>query len=99
MPSFEGVIKYELNSGKSQTHEFGKGRYGGEAVFAPRGKGEDEGWVMTFVYDSNEDTSELVIVDAQNITSEPVARVLIPQRVPYGFHADWVSKEKLQKSR
>jgi carotenoid cleavage dioxygenase len=99
MPSFEGVIKYELNSGKSQTHQFGKGRCGGEAVFVPRGKGEDEGWVMTFVYDSNEDTSELVIVDAQNMTSEPIARVLIPQRVPYGFHGDWVSEEKLHKSK
>ena len=100
MPSFEGVIKYGLHSGKSQTHEFGKGRYGGEAVFAPRAGGstEDEGWVITFVYDSNEDKSELVIVDAQNMTSEPVARVLIPQRVPYGFHGDWVSEEKLQKS-
>ncbi|MGB3640048.1 MAG: carotenoid oxygenase family protein [Rivularia sp. (in: cyanobacteria)] len=99
MPSFEGVIKYDLNSSKSQSHEFGRGRYGGEAVFVPRGKGEDEGWIMTFVYDSNEDKSELVIVDAQNMTSEPVARVLIPQRVPYGFHGDWVSEEKLQKSQ
>ena len=99
MPSFEGIIKYDLQSGKSQTHEFGRSRYGGEAVFAPRvnGSGEDKGWVITFVYDSNEDTSELVIADAQDITSEPVARVLIPQRVPYGFHGDWVSEEKLQK--
>ena len=53
---------------------------------------------MTFVYDSNEDKSELVVIDAQDITSKPVARVLIPQRVPYGFHGDWVSEEKLQKS-
>jgi len=101
MPLFEGVIKYDLNSGKSQTHEFGKGRYGGEAVFVPRvgGSEEDEGWVMTFVYDSNEDKSELVIVNAQDMTSQPVARVLIPQRVPYGFHGDWVGEEKLQNSK
>ncbi|MGF1675957.1 MAG: carotenoid oxygenase family protein [Rivularia sp. (in: cyanobacteria)] len=101
MPLFDGVIKYDLNSGKSQTHEFGEARYGGEAVFVPRasGSGEDEGWVMTFVYDSDEDTSELVIVDAQDMTSAPIARVLIPQRVPYGFHGDWVSEEKLHKSK
>ncbi len=97
--SFDGVFKYDLHSGKSQSHEFGKGRCGGEAVYVPRGNGEDEGWVMTFVYDSNEDKSELVIVDAQDMTSEPVARVLIPQRVPYGFHGDWISEEKLQNSK
>ena len=53
---------------------------------------------MTFVYDSNEETTELVVVDDQNMITTPIARVLIPQRVPYGFHADWVSEEKLHKS-
>jgi len=33
----------------------------------------------------------LLVIDAQNFTSEPVARVLMPQRVPYGFHATWIS--------
>jgi carotenoid cleavage dioxygenase len=27
-----------------------------------------------------------------------VARVLIPQRVPYGFHGTWVSEEQINKS-
>jgi carotenoid cleavage dioxygenase-like enzyme len=36
MPLFEGLIKYDFSSGSSQTHEFGAGRYGGEAVFVPR---------------------------------------------------------------
>ncbi len=35
MPLFDGVLKYDLNTGKSQTHEFGQGCYGGEAVFVP----------------------------------------------------------------
>ena len=97
MPLFDGIVKYDLNTNKSQTHEFGAGRYGGEAVFAPhpRGKDEDEGWLITFVYNSRESTSELVVIDAQNVTSEPVARVLIPQRVPYGFHGAWISSAQL----
>jgi carotenoid cleavage dioxygenase len=67
-------------------------------VFAARSddSAEDAGWLVTFVYDENEQQSELVIVDAQNITAEPVARVIIPQRVPYGFHGTWVSQEQLQ---
>lgn len=97
MPLFDGLIKYDLSSGKSQTHELGKGRYGGEAVFAPHPSAteEDEGWLITYVHDTTEDTSELVIVNAQDMTGEPVARVLIPQRVPYGFHGTWVSREQL----
>ncbi len=97
LPLFEGLIKYDLSSGSSQTHEFGQGRYGGEAVFVPRpgATAEDDGWLLTFVYDEAEKTSELVVVNATDVAVEPVARVVIPQRVPYGFHGTWVSQEQL----
>nr|WP_216595526.1 carotenoid oxygenase family protein [Myxosarcina sp. GI1] len=109
MPLFDGVIKYDLNTGKSQTHEFGSERFGGEAVFAPHpdGKDEDDGWLITFVRDCaprsgkanrHSETSELVIIDAKDVTSEPVARVLIPQRVPYGFHGAWIDEAQLETS-
>ncbi len=97
MPLFDAIIQYDLNSGKSQTHEFAQGCYGGEAVFAPRpgAKDENDGWLITFLHNSTEDISELVIINAQDITSAPVARVLIPQRVPYGFHGAWISQAQL----
>lgn len=97
LPLFEGIIKYNFHNGTTQTHELGKHRYGGEAVFAPRlnATAEDDGWLITFVYDENTETSELVVINAQDITSDAVARVIIPQRVPYGFHAAWVSETQL----
>ncbi|MBD2357170.1 carotenoid oxygenase family protein [Tolypothrix sp. FACHB-123] len=100
LPLFDGLIKYDLNSGKAQTHEYGQGRYGGEAVFAPRpgATAEDDGWLITFVYDEGSGTSELVIVNAQDVSSKPVARVIIPQRVPYGFHGTWISEAQLKVS-
>lgn len=103
LPLFDGVIKYNFQDGKTQTHEFGEGRYGGETVFAPRlntttnATTEDDGWLVTFVYDENSQTSELVVINAQDITSEPVARVIIPQRVPYGFHGAWISQVQLNR--
>ncbi|HHP7232367.1 MAG TPA: carotenoid oxygenase family protein [Xenococcaceae cyanobacterium] len=97
MPLFDGVIKYDFKTSNSQIHEFESGCYGGEAVFAPHpgGKDEDEGWLITFVHNPQETTSELVVIDARNVTSEPVARVLIPQRVPYGFHGAWIGEAQL----
>jgi carotenoid cleavage dioxygenase-like enzyme len=92
VPLFDGVIKYDLEDETSQIHGYGKGCYGGEAVFAPRlgASKEDDGWLVTFVYDTSSETSELVVINAQDMTSEPVARVLIPTRVPYGFHGAWI---------
>ncbi|HEY9726776.1 MAG TPA: carotenoid oxygenase family protein [Chroococcales cyanobacterium] len=97
MPLIEGLIKYDFSNGNSQTHEFGAGRYGGEAVFVPRlgATAEDDGWLMTFVHDEGSGTSELVVVNAQDVTASPVARVIMPQRVPYGFHGAWVCEEQL----
>ena len=100
LPLFDGVIKYDLNNSSSQVHQFESGCYGGEAVFAPHpnAQAEDEGWLITFIYNSKEETSELVVIDAKDVASEPVARVLIPQRVPYGFHGTWISQAQLDAS-
>ena len=61
-------------------------------MFVPRSEdaAEDDGWVMSLVYDRTTDRSDLVILDAQDFSGEPVARVHLPQRVPYGFHGNWV---------
>lgn len=100
-PLFSGMIKHDFDNKTSQFHRFGEGRYGGDPAFVPRRDGteEDDGWVLTFVHDTNEDTSELVVIDGKNFTADPVTRVIIPQRVPYGFHSVWVTEEQLQRSR
>lgn len=93
-PVFDGLIKYDLETGRSQTHEFGRGRFGGDSAFAarPGARTEDEGWLLTMVWDAVAKQSELLVIDAQNFSADPVARILMPQRVPYGFHATWISE-------
>jgi carotenoid cleavage dioxygenase len=78
-------------------------RYGyGEPVFVPRrssseshngstGSGyEDDGYVIALRHDTETDTSDLAIFDAQAITDDPVAVVHLPVRVPNGFHGNWI---------
>lgn len=90
--TFDGVMKYDNTSNQETTFYYGAERYGGEAVFAPRlnSASEDDGYLITFVHDETEDQSECVILDAQDLASGPVATIVIPFRVPYGFHAGWV---------
>jgi carotenoid cleavage dioxygenase len=94
---FDGLIKYDLETGASQTHEFGPGRFGSEAPFAPRDGAiaEDDGYLVSFVHDEVADRSEVVILDARDLTAPPVGRVLLPQRVPLGFHGTWVRADQL----
>jgi len=87
--------KHDLETGNSVTHELGAGCQAGEPVFAasPGAAGEDDGWIMTFVYDSARDKSDLVIIDASDFGKPPVARIHMPTRVPYGFHGSWFPDE------
>jgi carotenoid cleavage dioxygenase len=95
---FDGLVKYDLQSGSRTNWSFGTGRWGSEAPFAPRdgSTGDDDGYLVTFVQDEGENRSELDIFDAADVTAGPVARVLLPQRVPLGFHATWVRADQLR---
>ncbi|WP_336389812.1 carotenoid oxygenase family protein [Scytonema hofmannii] len=101
LPSAAICTLYDLEVGTAQSKYFGCGRFGGECVFAPRpnGKAEDDGWVLTYIHDAVEKRSELLVLDAQNIIAEPVARVILPQRVPFGFHCAWVCSEELATAK
>ena len=86
------ILKYDRDTGQRQDIELKKGQTCGEPVFAPaeNSAAEDDGYLMTFVYDSDTDSSQFVVYDASSMDSEPLASVDLP-RIPNGFHGSWVS--------
>jgi len=98
---FEGFTKHDLQTGSSATVELGEGRYGSEAGFAPRvgATSEDDGYLVTFVSDVNEDRSEAVLIDARDFEAGPVCRVILPHRISSGTHATWAHGEDIRKAR
>ena len=69
----------------------GRGASPGEPVFVPAdgGTAEDDGYLMTFVYDADTDTSRFVVLDAATMDQTPVASIDLP-RIPFGFHGNWI---------
>ncbi|MDT0455586.1 carotenoid oxygenase family protein [Streptomyces sp. DSM 41527] len=85
------LLRYDLQTGVVVRHDFGPGRTPAEAVFAPADdRPGGPGWLITYVYDASADTSDLVVLDTEDISADPVATVHLPQRVPYGFHGNWL---------
>jgi carotenoid cleavage dioxygenase-like enzyme len=91
------LVRYDLQGDTAVEHRFGRAGHGSpgapaEAVFAPAAGQPDElsGWYLTYVYDPQTDSSDLVIIDASDFTAEPVARIRMPRRVPHGFHGNWI---------
>ena len=66
-----------------------------EPIFVPRpgGEAEDDGWVLTMVYNSGSDRTELAILDAQQLSEGPVARICLPHHIPYGISPSSSSRE------
>ena len=51
----------------------------------------DEGYVMSYVHDENTGKTDFVVLDATDMTKDPIAKVTLPQRVPYGFHGNFIA--------
>jgi carotenoid cleavage dioxygenase len=86
------TLKHDLDAGTTESHDYGPGRAALEPVFVPRSAdaAEDDGWVLTTVYDATTGRSDVVIVHAQDFTGAPVATIHLPARVPFGFHGSWI---------
>lgn len=93
------TLKHDLTTGERQVFDHGAGRAAGEPVFIGRegSTAEDDGWLVTFVHDLANQTAEFVVIDAADFSRDYVARVPLPQRVPFGFHGNWVSDSAVSK--
>jgi carotenoid cleavage dioxygenase-like enzyme len=87
-----GILKFDRQLDTTSFHATHPAVQVDEAIFVPASAaaGEDEGWLLTYGYDRRTGQSSLLILDAQNITASPVAEVVLPVRVPFGFHGVWV---------
>jgi carotenoid cleavage dioxygenase len=84
------LIKHDLTAGTTTDRDFGAGVQTSEFVLVPRpgGTAEDDGVLMGYVYRRAEDRSDLVMLDAA--TLETVGEIMLPTRVPQGFHGNWL---------
>ncbi len=88
----DGLVKHDLHQGTREFRPLHAGDGACEAVFVPAGPDaeEDDGWVLSLTYDVTAGTSQLMVLNARDFAGEPQAVVHLPQRVPFGFHGNWV---------
>jgi carotenoid cleavage dioxygenase len=98
-PRFCGLTRYDLQRGTFQAYHEGPNRWWSEAPFAPRDGWveEDDGYLVGFVWDGDAQQSKVCVFDAKDLSRGPVCRITLPQRVPNGFHATWVSGTRLAR--
>ena len=96
---FDGLVKHDLKTGAEERIAFGDGVFGSETPMAPRvgSTGEDDGYLVTFTIDMNDDASYCLVLDAARISDGPVCKLRLPERICSGTHSTWVSGAELRQ--
>ena len=87
----QAILKYDWESKESLVWSAAPKGFVCEPIFVPNpdSKDEDDGWVLTLVYQGEKHCSELVILEGK--TLEETARLGLKYHIPYGLHGSWVS--------
>ncbi|GAB4202423.1 MAG: carotenoid oxygenase family protein [Sandaracinaceae bacterium] len=85
-----GITQHERRSGRTRVWAAPAGHQPDEALFVPFGAAEDEGYVLSMIFDAARVQSYVGVFDATALERGPVARVWMPRRVPFGFHGTWL---------
>jgi carotenoid cleavage dioxygenase len=89
---FDTLLRFDLHTNGVVQHRMPEGVLVGEPQFVPRpgSDAEGDGWVLAYTYDVSNDSSSLLVMDAEDFAARPVATVQLPQRVPAGLHGTWL---------
>ncbi|GHF11505.1 carotenoid oxygenase [Streptomyces spiralis] len=94
---FRWVAAVDHRTGATTTHYAGDHASVAEPLFVPAhdDAAEGEGYVLAVVGRLTENRSDLLILDARDVSAPPVATLRFPLRIPYGLHGNWLSAAEL----
>jgi all-trans-8'-apo-beta-carotenal 15,15'-oxygenase len=88
----QAIEKLDLETGDRTLWSAAPHGYVSEPVFVPKAtqdanpQPEDAGWLLTLVFDAEQERSHLVILDAADLGRGAIADLWLNHHVPYGLH-------------
>jgi carotenoid cleavage dioxygenase-like enzyme len=86
---FDAIAAMDHQTNTLQLLDLGGDRYPSEPIVAPNPNRPEESWVLSVVYNGKEQTSEVWVMNAQQIEDGPVCRLALPSPVALSFHGTW----------
>lgn len=85
------LAKVDHHGGTAETVSPGPGQYPSEPIFVPRpgAAGEDDGYLLSLVYDSRVHASHVAFFDARHLSRGPLARAWFDHHIPFTVHGLW----------
>jgi all-trans-8'-apo-beta-carotenal 15,15'-oxygenase len=88
------ITRVDLESGAAVSHDFAPHGYPGEPVFIPaRPDGEeDDGFVVTLVFDAAAGRTQVVGLDARDLAASPLFVARLRHHVPFSLHGTFTPR-------
>lgn len=86
---FGAIARFDYETGNLTVADMGSHCYPSEPIYAPDTENGDKGWILSVVYDSLQDSSEVWIYNSDRLDDAPVCRLALPSVIPFGFHGTW----------
>jgi carotenoid cleavage dioxygenase-like enzyme len=92
-----GLLRFDMARDEVVAWNPGQHRTASEPLFvrAADGRSDDEGWLLTLVYDATRGASDLYVLDASSLSRRPQAIIHLPDSVelPFRSHGTWISAD------
>ncbi len=89
---FNQIVRYDRQSGKTQSYDYGADVLAEEHLFVPqKGGSEGEGWLLGSSYNWKEQMTSLSVFNASAVTDGPIATTKLPYHLPIGLHGKFVA--------
>lgn len=88
---FQAVQLRDLQTGKTQGHDYGSQMVAEEHIIVPKpgARHELDAWVMGTTFDLRRQVTQVNLLDMRHIGDGPIAQATLPYGLPYGFHGNF----------
>jgi len=90
----QGIARFNCDSGSMDSWMPEAYQFCGEPMFAPKVDGEDDGYILTVLYDGKAEQSELLIFESSALSAGPVCRMPLGVGIPHGLHGCFTSGDE-----
>lgn len=95
----QGIAKFDTEGYKKEVWYPNEYEFCGEPMFAPKKSDEssgreDDGYIISVLFNGQERKSEILVLDATAIASGPIARIPLSIAIPHGLHGCFASTEE-----
>jgi all-trans-8'-apo-beta-carotenal 15,15'-oxygenase len=86
---FNGIASFDRETNNMAIADLGKNCYPSEPILVSRPDHPESGWLLSVVYDSNQEQSEVRIYQSDRLFDAPICRLALPSVIPPSFHGTW----------